>query len=56
MKFSEHGYYSIKQYNDFIVVDATGPFNEQVVVKYINELQHIIQDLNGRKWLKDIKH
>jgi len=50
MKFSEHGSYSIEHYDDFIVVDATGPFNEQVVVKYKNELQSIIQGLNGKEW------
>jgi len=50
MKFAEHGHYSIEQYNDFIVVDATGPFNEQLVLKYKKELQSIILGLNGRKW------
>lgn len=50
MKFAEHGNYSIEHYADFIVVDATGPFNEQVVVKYKNELQEMMQSLDGKKW------
>jgi len=50
MTFLEHGSYSIEHHGDFIIVDATGPFNEQSVIKYKNELEIIIQRLNGRKW------
>jgi hypothetical protein len=50
MKFSEHGSYSIELHDDCIVVNATGPFNEQFVVKYKNELQKVMQGLDGRKW------
>lgn len=50
MKFTEHGSYSIEHHGDCIVVDATGPFNEQVVVRYKNELQEMMQGLDGRKW------
>ena len=45
MKFKEHGVFEIKTEARLLLVDATGPFNEEVVKRFEKALESCIQQL-----------
>lgn len=50
MIFSEHGVFEIRIEDNTLVVDATGPFNEELVTHYEESLLSCIKTLENSKW------
>lgn len=50
MKFTEHGIFEIKIEADLLLVDATGPFNEELIKSYQHSLEACIQVLEVTHW------
>ena len=50
MKFIEHGVFNIKIISNQLLVDAIGPFNEEVVSLYKATLESCIQELENSQW------
>lgn len=50
MKFIEHGIFEIKIEENILLVDATGPFNEELIINYQNALESCIKSLEHKKW------
>lgn len=50
MKFTEHGVFEIVVEGSFLLVDATGPFNEELILRYRNSLEAAIKQLEGQHW------
>ena len=50
MVFEKHGVYSLKVIGQVLIVDATGPFNDELVVCYNNALEACIQQLESSCW------
>lgn len=50
MNFKEHGLFEVKVEGDLLLVDATGPFNEELLIKYENALESCIQRLEVSTW------
>lgn len=50
MRFSEHGVFEVLISNDTLIVDATGPFNAELINHYENALDSCIQKLEGTVW------
>jgi hypothetical protein len=50
MKFEEHGIYEITVENNLLLVDATGPFNEELIISYRKALEAAIKLLEVGKW------
>ena len=50
MVFEQHGVYSLKIQGQVLIVDATGPFNDELVVSYNNALESCIQQLESSCW------
>lgn len=50
MKFSEHGVFSIEIENKILLVDASGPFNDELIKKYQLALHKAVESFNGEPW------
>ncbi len=50
MNFIEHGLFEVKVEGELLLVDATGPFNEELLIEYENSLEACIQNLEVSKW------
>ena len=50
MKFEEHGVYEMKVEGDLLLVDATGPFNEELINSYRYALESCIHFLEIKQW------
>lgn len=50
MVFEKHGVYSLKVEEQVLIVDATGPFNDELVVSYNHALESCIQKLESTCW------
>lgn len=50
MNFIEHGVFEVKIEGELLLVDATGPFNEELLIQYENALESCIQNLEISKW------
>ena len=54
MFFAEHGVFRVEVIDGDLIVDATGPFNEQLIRKYNKALQSSILCLKGTRWAQII--
>ena len=50
MKFREHGVFEIETAARLLLVDATGPFNEELIKRYNKALESCIEQLEGSHW------
>jgi hypothetical protein len=50
MKFKEHGLFEVKTEKNLLLVDAIGPFNDELIIKYENALESCIQCLEKSPW------
>ena len=50
MRFKEHGVFEIETEARLLLVDATGPFNEELVKRYNEALESCIQQLEFSQW------
>ena len=50
MKFEEHGIFEIKVEGNLLLVDATGPFNEELIIHYKKSIESCIQKLEVSQW------
>jgi hypothetical protein len=50
MVFIEHGVFKIEIESKLLLVDATGPFNEELTIKYESDLESCMQNLEVSKW------
>ena len=50
MKFSAHGSFSVEIQGRVLIVDGTGPFNEEIVSLYSQAINDAIKSLIGEPW------
>jgi hypothetical protein len=50
MIFTEHGLFEVKIVGKLLLVDATGPFNEELLIQYQKALESCIQTLEVSEW------
>ena len=50
MKFTEHGVFEINTEDKLLLIDATGPFNDEVAKHYIEAVDSCTQQLEGSQW------
>lgn len=50
MYFSEHGIFEVKVEGQLLLVDATGPFNEELILQYEKALETCIKTLEVSEW------
>lgn len=50
MIFTEHGIYEVKVEAGILLVDATGPFNEETIISYQKALESCVKQLENGKW------
>ncbi|TPH13433.1 hypothetical protein [Litorilituus lipolyticus] len=50
MKFEEHGIFEVKVEGRLLLVEATGPFNEELINQYQSALKSCINTLQGSSW------
>ncbi len=50
MIFMEHGVFEVKNEGKLLLVDATGPFNEELIIQYEKALESCIQTLEISQW------
>ena len=50
MIFMEHGIFEVKTEGKLLRVDATGPFNEELIIQYEKALESCIQTLEVSQW------
>jgi len=50
VNFIEHGIFEVKIEDELLLVDATGPFNKELLIQYENALESCIQNLETSKW------
>lgn len=50
MIFMEHGLFEVKIEDKLLLVDATGPFNEELLIQYEKALESCIQTLEVSEW------
>jgi hypothetical protein len=50
MIFTEHGLFEVKIAGKLLLVDATGPFNEELLIQYQKALESCIQTLEVSEW------
>ncbi len=50
MFFTEHGIFEVKVEDNTLLVDATGPFNEELIIKYEKSLESCIGTLEHTNW------
>ena len=48
--FSAHGRFTINKEGTRLLIDAVGPFNLEIVVKYDAAVKRAITDLNDKNW------
>ena len=51
-KFIQHGSYRIDIVDGILLVDATGPFNEELVELFDLDLRYYVEKLNGSQWVE----
>jgi len=44
VNFIEHGIFEVKIEDELLLVDATGPFNKELLIQYENALESCIQN------------
>ncbi|EPJ49740.1 MAG: hypothetical protein OFPI_22990 [Osedax symbiont Rs2] len=54
MKFREHGGFTIQIEPGLLLVDATGPFNDELLKRYNRALESSIQQLEASAWVQII--
>jgi len=54
MYFSEHGIFEVKVEDKCMLVDATGPFNEELTSRYRSAIESSIQRLESNDWTQII--
>ena len=50
MSFTVHGLFEVKVEGKILLVDAIGPFNEELIIEYKRALESCIQNLEVSKW------
>lgn len=50
MHFLEHGVYEVKVDEQSLIVDATGPFNQELALHYQTSIESCIQTLESMPW------
>lgn len=50
MHFTEHGIFDVSIEGNTLLVDATGPFNEQLVIRYEKAIEACIKQIEGATW------
>jgi hypothetical protein len=50
MIFIEHGIFEVKVEGNLLLVDATGPFNEELIKSYQHALERCISHLEDSTW------
>jgi hypothetical protein len=50
MDFIEHGFFTVNVEDNILIVDAIGPFNEELILKYEKALESCIQTLELSSW------
>jgi hypothetical protein len=50
MYFTEHGVFEVKVEDNVLLVDATGPFNEELIIQYEKALESCIKNLEITPW------
>lgn len=50
LAFDEHGTFEVKVNNGVLLVDATGPFNKELVTKYRRALERCYSELKNTRW------
>ena len=50
MKFEQHGIYAVKVENSILIVDATGPFNAELIAAYRRDVDACIKALSQSTW------
>lgn len=50
MQFSCHGIYEVKVEDGILFVDATGPFNEELINSYRQAIEKCIQIVEAHSW------
>lgn len=54
MLFAEHGVFEVKVENNCLIVDATGPFNEELAKHYQTAIDKCIEQLEQTQWYQII--
>ncbi|WP_286265009.1 hypothetical protein [Thalassotalea atypica] len=44
------GSYQIERQNNLLVVDARGPFDEEIAIRYQQDIENVTSELNGQPW------
>lgn len=50
MKLSKHGEYNIVAHNNILVVDAHGPFTDQLSQQYVKDMYAACEQFSGQPW------
>lgn len=50
MHFAEHGVFEVKIENNSLLVDATGPFNQELTTRYGQAIESCIKQLEASNW------
>jgi len=50
MYFTEHGVFEVKIEDKILLIDATGPFNEELIIQYEKALESCIKNLETSTW------
>ena len=50
MQFEQHGVYTVKVEDSILIVDATGPFNAELIAAYRRDVDACIQALSHAAW------
>jgi hypothetical protein len=50
MQFEQHGVYTVKVEDSILIVDATGPFNAELIAAYRCDVDACIQALSHAAW------
>jgi hypothetical protein len=50
MKLSKHGEYNIEADNNILVVDAHGPFTDQLSQQYVKDMYAACKQFSGQPW------
>jgi len=54
MVFMEHGLFEVKIEGKLLLVDATRPFNEELIIRYEKALENCINALEVSEWYQMI--
>jgi hypothetical protein len=50
LKLAEQGQYTIERKNNVLFVDARGPFNEEITLRYFEDVKQVCRDFSGEIW------